>query len=449
MRCGSACRCSTSPAGPSGSGPRRPWSRPRPPRRRCSSPPGWMAGIVSTIAAGSCARPRARRRASTSACCTRCEDKAGPDSAEYMDRLATPFEVTLDGRLQRVRPLGDGRRVAFPDGRRRRSTASTRRTSSRCPRRPARGRRSRADRLRQRAHDHRPARRARPLGRVAADLRRPLHRAPPQAALQPGAGRRSSGGPGHDRRRCRRSRRTRPGDRLRPSRPDAPHGGGDPRAAGPPARAWTVLRRRPPGLAYPDTAPQPDHGAPRAGRSRDRRHPLGHAPLSCTRRPSMTAPHVIFGTGPVGCWTARSLVERGLPVRAVNRSGMRPALLPAEVDLVAADAGDPAAGAARRGGRRDRLPGAEPALREVARPVPRAADRGTGRGRGGRSAVRLHREPVHVRLLGRDERGLSAATGVREGRAAQADGRRGRGGARARRGAGGRNCAPPTTTAPA
>jgi nucleoside-diphosphate-sugar epimerase len=51
-------------------------------------------------------------------------------------------------------------------------------------------------------------------------------------------------------------------------------------------------------------------------------------------------PHVIFGTGPVGCWTARSLVDRGLSVRAVNRSGRRPALLPAEVDVVSADASD-------------------------------------------------------------------------------------------------------------
>jgi len=49
---------------------------------------------------------------------------------------------------------------------------------------------------------------------------------------------------------------------------------------------------------------------------------------------------VIFGTGPVGCWAARSLIERGLAVRAVNRSGKRPALLPAEVDLRAADLAD-------------------------------------------------------------------------------------------------------------
>ena len=50
--------------------------------------------------------------------------------------------------------------------------------------------------------------------------------------------------------------------------------------------------------------------------------------------------HVILGTGPVGCWTARSLVDRGLSVLAVNRSGRRPGLLPAEVDVVAADATD-------------------------------------------------------------------------------------------------------------
>ena len=47
--------------------------------------------------------------------------------------------------------------------------------------------------------------------------------------------------------------------------------------------------------------------------------------------------HVIFGTGPVGCWTARALCEPGIPVRAVNRSGRRPDLLPDGVQLGAAD----------------------------------------------------------------------------------------------------------------
>jgi len=60
--------------------------------------------------------------------------------------------------------------------------------------------------------------------------------------------------------------------------------------------------------------------------------------------------HVVFGTGPVGIWTARALVETGQAVRAVNRTGRRPALMPAEVDIVAADASDPTqAAAAARG----------------------------------------------------------------------------------------------------
>ncbi len=50
--------------------------------------------------------------------------------------------------------------------------------------------------------------------------------------------------------------------------------------------------------------------------------------------------HVIFGTGPVGCWTARTLIDQGRTVRAVNRSGHRPGLLPAEVEIVAADLTD-------------------------------------------------------------------------------------------------------------
>jgi nucleoside-diphosphate-sugar epimerase len=50
--------------------------------------------------------------------------------------------------------------------------------------------------------------------------------------------------------------------------------------------------------------------------------------------------HVILGTGPVGCWTARALVDRGVAVRAVNRSGRRPVLMPEAVEVVAADATD-------------------------------------------------------------------------------------------------------------
>ncbi|MCC6209006.1 MAG: NAD(P)H-binding protein [Gammaproteobacteria bacterium] len=47
--------------------------------------------------------------------------------------------------------------------------------------------------------------------------------------------------------------------------------------------------------------------------------------------------HVILGTGPVGCWIARTLRGQGYAVRAVNRNGVRPDLMPADVEVVAAD----------------------------------------------------------------------------------------------------------------
>lgn len=48
--------------------------------------------------------------------------------------------------------------------------------------------------------------------------------------------------------------------------------------------------------------------------------------------------HVIFGSGPVGCWTARALRDEDIKVRAINRSGKRPQLMPSEVEMVGADA---------------------------------------------------------------------------------------------------------------
>jgi len=60
--------------------------------------------------------------------------------------------------------------------------------------------------------------------------------------------------------------------------------------------------------------------------------------------------HVILGTGPVGCWTARALRELGIPVRAVNRTGERPDLMPPDVEMVAADASDVAQATAAANG---------------------------------------------------------------------------------------------------
>lgn len=51
----------------------------------------------------------------------------------------------------------------------------------------------------------------------------------------------------------------------------------------------------------------------------------------------MSELHVIFGTGPLGKWTARALVELGKDVRMVNRSG-KADRIPAGVEVLASDA---------------------------------------------------------------------------------------------------------------
>ncbi len=51
--------------------------------------------------------------------------------------------------------------------------------------------------------------------------------------------------------------------------------------------------------------------------------------------------HVVFGAGPLGLAVTGDLVARGQRVRVANRSGR--AEVPADVEVVAADATDPAA----------------------------------------------------------------------------------------------------------
>ena len=77
---------------------------------------GWMAGTCATLAAGAASGMAAVDSIDISVLYA-LKDKAGPDSAEYMDRLATPFYVTVDCEECEVRPLGDGRRVDFPGAR--------------------------------------------------------------------------------------------------------------------------------------------------------------------------------------------------------------------------------------------------------------------------------------------------------------------------------------------
>ncbi len=55
----------------------------------------------------------------------------------------------------------------------------------------------------------------------------------------------------------------------------------------------------------------------------------------------MSELHVIFGTGPLGKWTARELLKQGKQVRLINRSG-KTDHLPAGAEIVAGDAYDTA-----------------------------------------------------------------------------------------------------------
>jgi hypothetical protein len=77
---------------------------------------GWMAGIAAVIAAAA-ARRLHHVDAIDISILYSLKDKAGPNSAEYMDRLAVPFPVMLDGIQTQVYPFTDPRRVTFPDGR--------------------------------------------------------------------------------------------------------------------------------------------------------------------------------------------------------------------------------------------------------------------------------------------------------------------------------------------
>lgn len=75
----------------------------------------WMAGVaaVATVAA---ARKFERVDSVDIGILYSMKDKAGPNSVEYMDRLAVPYDVMTNGREQSVYPLTDPRRVIFPGG---------------------------------------------------------------------------------------------------------------------------------------------------------------------------------------------------------------------------------------------------------------------------------------------------------------------------------------------
>jgi len=80
--------------------------------------------------------------------------------------------------------------------------------------------------------------------------------------------------------------------------------------------------------------------------------------------------HVIFGTGPLGKWTARELVRLGKTVRMINRSGVADRL-PAGVEVVASDAYDVAKNIELTKGATTVYQCAQPAYYEWAEKFPR------------------------------------------------------------------------------
>ncbi|MBI3650733.1 MAG: saccharopine dehydrogenase [Acidobacteria bacterium] len=75
----------------------------------------WMAGVAAVIGVALAHQLQRLERLDISVLYS-LKDKAGPNSAEYMDRLATPFEVMLNGERKQVYPYTDSRRITFPGG---------------------------------------------------------------------------------------------------------------------------------------------------------------------------------------------------------------------------------------------------------------------------------------------------------------------------------------------
>lgn len=80
---------------------------------------GWMAGLIGSLAQLAIGDLPRLERIDLSVLYA-LQDRSGPDSVEYMARLATPFTVQEGGRPLRVKPYSDPRSQHFPGGLRRR-----------------------------------------------------------------------------------------------------------------------------------------------------------------------------------------------------------------------------------------------------------------------------------------------------------------------------------------
>lgn len=75
----------------------------------------WMAGVAAVICVHMARQLQKVDQVDISVLYSM-KDKAGPNSIEYMDRLATPFSVRIGGKFRSVMPFTDPRRVEFPGG---------------------------------------------------------------------------------------------------------------------------------------------------------------------------------------------------------------------------------------------------------------------------------------------------------------------------------------------
>ncbi|MEM9542719.1 MAG: saccharopine dehydrogenase NADP-binding domain-containing protein [Cyanobacteria bacterium P01_E01_bin.42] len=76
---------------------------------------GWMGGVAAVVAVAATQTLQNVESIDISVLFS-LQDKSGPNSVEYMDRLATPFETLIDGQLKQVFPYTDPRTIAFPNG---------------------------------------------------------------------------------------------------------------------------------------------------------------------------------------------------------------------------------------------------------------------------------------------------------------------------------------------
>jgi saccharopine dehydrogenase-like NADP-dependent oxidoreductase len=75
----------------------------------------WMGGVAALLAAA-LAQQMGRTKTIDISILYALADRAGPDSGGSMDRLAVPFETSLDGQPTTVMPLSDGRGITFSGG---------------------------------------------------------------------------------------------------------------------------------------------------------------------------------------------------------------------------------------------------------------------------------------------------------------------------------------------